>query len=318
MLRKSASLLVALGVLATHAALAEPFRIAVSQKGFWDTAMPEFAQRQGYFKQEGLDVDLLYTNGTSETQSAVLSGSVDVGVAVGLLGLFAAYSKGAPVRVIAAQWTGTSDFFWYVRADSPIRSLADTVGKTIAYSTNGSSSHLVILSMLDQAEIKARPTATGGTPATLTQVMSGQIDVGWSVASVGMQDVEEGKIRIIARGVDAKDLGGQTTRVTITSANVLSKRRDALQRFMRAYQKALDWAYSDPSAIDLLAKNLGIPRATLQKAVTGHYPKSGLSPAPIHGIDLSMRQAVELKRLSAPLTADQVRELIVPLAVAGK
>jgi NitT/TauT family transport system substrate-binding protein len=220
------------------------------------------------------------------------------------------------VRVIAAQWTGASDFFWYVRADSPIRSLADAAGKTIGFSTVGSSSHLVILSMLEEAKVKARPTATGGTPATLTQVMSGQIDIGWSVASVGMQDVEKGEIRIIARGSDAKNLQEQTTRVTITSAEVLAKRRDALDRFMRAYQKTLDWAYTDPRAIEWLAKDIGIPAATLKKAVAEHYPKSGMSPAPIRGIELSMQQAVELKRLTAPLSPEQINELFVPLAAS--
>src|ERR1051325_6575236 len=54
--------------------------------------------------------------------------------------LLDAYSKGAPVRVISAETTGAKDLYWYVKADSPIKSLKDTDGKILAYSTNGSRS----------------------------------------------------------------------------------------------------------------------------------------------------------------------------------
>ena len=41
---------------------------------------------------------------------------------------------------------------------------------------------------------------TGGPPGTLTQVMSGQIDVGWSVPPFVLQELADGKLAIIARG----------------------------------------------------------------------------------------------------------------------
>jgi NitT/TauT family transport system substrate-binding protein len=309
MLKRSCALALALTLLAMQPAAAEMLRLAVSQKGFWDTSIPEFGERKGFFKEEGIELDLLYTNGTAETQQAVLSGSVDVGVAVGLLGLFAAYSKNAPVRVIASEWTGASDFFWYVKADSPVRTIADAAGRTIGFSTIGSSSNLVLLTLLEQASTKARPTATGGTSATMTQVMSGQIDVGWSVAPIGLQDAEQGRIRVIARGADVKGLESQTTRVTITNVRTLETRRDTIERFKRAYAKSLDWAYGDPQAIAWFAEGLGIPVALAKKAVDEHYPKSAMNIDSVHGLKLSMAQAIELKRLSIPLTSAQLKEL---------
>ena len=41
----------------------------------------------------------------------------------------AAYAKGAPVRIIGAQATGAADF-WYVKTDSPSKSLKDADDKT--------------------------------------------------------------------------------------------------------------------------------------------------------------------------------------------
>ena len=125
----------------------------------------------------------------------MISGSVDIGVAPGIMGVLSAYSKGAPVRIIGAETTGAADLFWYVPASSPIKSLKDTDGKTIAYSTNGSSTHGIVTAFMKQYDLKAKPTATGGPAPTLTQVMSKQIDVGWSAPPFGLQQLDEGKIR---------------------------------------------------------------------------------------------------------------------------
>ncbi len=58
------------------------------------------------FKKHGLTLDIVYTNGAGETQQAVISGSVDLGIAAGVMGVMSAYSKGAPVQVIGAETTG--------------------------------------------------------------------------------------------------------------------------------------------------------------------------------------------------------------------
>jgi hypothetical protein len=57
---------------------------------------------------------------------------------------------GAPVRIIAAETTGGGDLYWYVKSDSPIKTLKDTDGKTMAYSTNGSSTHGIVTAFVKQ------------------------------------------------------------------------------------------------------------------------------------------------------------------------
>jgi len=74
------------------------------------------------------------------------------------------------VHVIGAEATGAGDLYWYVKADSPIKSLKDTGGKTLAYSTNGSSTHGIVTAFIKENNLTAKPTATGGPPGTLTQV----------------------------------------------------------------------------------------------------------------------------------------------------
>src|SRR5262249_29234056 len=182
-----------IGLLASVVLLGAPpahaddaMRIAVGQRGLWDTSSIELGQRGGIFKKHGITLDILYTQGSGETQQAVVGGSVELGMSAGSMGVFGAYSKGAPVRIIGAEMTGGADLFGYVRSDSPIRTLQDTDGKTIAYSTNGASTHAIVNAFIKQYGLKAKPVATGSPPATLTQVMSGQVDVGWGGPPFGL------------------------------------------------------------------------------------------------------------------------------------
>ena len=67
---------------------------------------------------------MIYTGGSGETLQPVISGNVDLGLAVGTPGALAAFSKGAPVRVIGAEATGAADY-WFVKSSSPIKTLKD-------------------------------------------------------------------------------------------------------------------------------------------------------------------------------------------------
>ena len=133
----------------------------VGQRGNWATSVAEIGQRAGIFKKHGLALELLYTQGSGETQQAVIAGSVDIGIAPGTMGAMSAFAKGAPVRIIGAETTGASDIYWYVKANSPITSLKDFDGKTVAYSTTGSSTHMVVSAFMKELGLKLKPIATG-------------------------------------------------------------------------------------------------------------------------------------------------------------
>jgi NitT/TauT family transport system substrate-binding protein len=133
------ALALAAGLLATTPAWpADQLKATLGQRGNWDTAVIHLGTKAGIFKKHDLEIETVYTSGSGETLQPVISGSVDLGFAVGTLGAMAAYSKGAPVRIIGAQATGAADY-WYAKASSPIKTLKDTAGRTIAFSTNGSS-----------------------------------------------------------------------------------------------------------------------------------------------------------------------------------
>jgi len=301
----------ALGLAALGAQAQDSLKLAVGQRGNWDTSVAEIGQRGGIFKKHGLTLEILYTQGGGETQQAVISGSVDVGVAAGIMGVLSAYSKNAPVRVIGAETTGAQDLFWYVKADSPIKTLKDTDGKTIAYSTNGSSTHGIVNAFMKQFDLKARPTATGGPAPTLTQVMSGQIDVGWSAPPFGLDQLDQKQIRIVASGNDATVFKGQTVRLLITNTQTLQTRKPVLDRFMKAYRETIDWMYSDdPAMFKTYADFVGITVEKAKRTRDGFFPKPAIDPDKVVGLDTIVQDAVALKYTTAPLTQAQLTELI--------
>src|SRR6185503_19139021 len=222
----------------------EKLKVAVPQKGFWDSSWIEFGEAAGFFKEAGLEVEVFYTDGGAQTIATVASGSVDIAMSNGILGAIGAYTKGGdatPYRIISAEMTGAHELFWWVKADSPIKSLKDADGKTIAFSSPGSSSNLILLTLLRQAGSKAKPTPTGGVPGTFTQTMTGQIDIGWSVVPFALKDVEDGKIRIVARASDATELKNQTIRANLANVNSLKTKRETIAKFMRVIDKSIDW-----------------------------------------------------------------------------
>jgi NitT/TauT family transport system substrate-binding protein len=251
------------------------------------------------------------TAGAGETVQAVIAGSADIGGGVGVGGVMRAYSKGAPVRIILPAYTGTNDLYWYVKADSPIKSLKDATEKnTIAYSTSGSSSNNIVVAFVEELGLKAKPTATGGLPGTLTSVMTGQIDIGWGAPPFGVRELNEGKIRIIARGSDIPSLRGQTVRVLIANADALEKKRDAILRFIKGYREAVDWMYANPEAVKNYAAKINIDEAIVRQSIAQFQTREALQTDEMKDLDGAMKDAVKLKFLDKPLTPDQIKEFI--------
>ena len=285
-------------------------KLAIGQRGNWDTSVSEIGQRAGIFKKHGLELEIVYTQGAGETQQAVISGSVDLGIAAGIMGVLSAYSKGAPVRVIGAETTGAKDLYWYVKADSPIKALKDTADKIIAYSTNGSSTHGIVTAFMKQYQLKAKPTAMGGPAANLTAVMSGQIDVGWAAPPFGLDQLDQKEIRIVATGNDAEVFRGQTVRLNIVNANYLNAHKDVVDRYMKAYRETVNYMYTDPNALKIYADWLNISEAKAKRTRDEFFPRAAVEPDKITGLDTIVKDAVTLKFTATELTKAQLDDLI--------
>lgn len=302
--------LFAVSVFAVRGAAADDkLKVAIGQINNWDNQVTQLGQRAGIFKKHGIVLDFIPTQGAGETLQAVIAGT-DFGVGVATVGAMRAYVKGAPIRVLAATTTGARDIYWYVRANSSIKRPEDATSKyTIAYSTNGATSDYIVRAFAKELRVAARPIATGSPGPTLNQVLSGHVDIGWAAPPVGLQELQDGKTRILATGNDVPEMRDQTIRVLVVNAKTLQQRGEAVVRFMRAYHEALDWMYSDPQALKYYSEATGMSEPLLAKSRQQFHPKEALLPEKLVGLDSVMATGVKLGFLNKPLSQQQLSEL---------
>jgi NitT/TauT family transport system substrate-binding protein len=301
--------LVALMAVVSVAIAEDTLKLAIGQRGNWENACPELGQKAGFFKKRGLTLEILYTQGAGETLQAVISGSVDIGIGVGTAGVMGAFAKGAPVRAIANSSTGADDLFWYVPAASPIKSLKDAAGKTIAYSTTGSSTNLAVLAFIRELGVPMEPVATGSPASTFAQTISGQVDIGWSSPPFGLEALQQGRIRIVARESDIPAFRNQTVRLMIANTSFVERNRDAVNRFLQGCSETLDWMYADPAAVKAYAEWVNVPESLAMEVRDKFFPRENLRLDRLSGIDEVMADAISTKFLTAPLTKAQQEEL---------
>ena len=300
----------ALLAAASPASAQDKLKLTIGQRGNWDTAIAQLGTKAGIFKKHNLELELLYTSGSGETLQPVIAGSADLGLAVGSQGAMSAYAKGAPVRIVGAEATGAADY-WYAKASSNIKTLQDTNGRTIAFSTQGSSTQAIVRAFIDEFKLTAKPMATGNPAATLTAVMTGQVDVGWASPPFGLKEIDANQIRIVARGTDSALVRGQTVRVIVANTDGLSKRKAAIVRFMDAYRETIEYMYgTNPQVIKDYAEFVGVPEATAKRVRDEFFPKTLVNPDKISGLDALVKEAVSLKFIDKPLTEQQLAELI--------
>lgn len=304
----------AVAMSASLAGAADKVKVVVPHPGLWDTRFVGYGIEAGIFAKHGLDVSIIKTRGGAETLQAAVTGNADIAVATGTLSVIAAYDAGAPVRIIGNEIEGVPDLNWYVKADSKIKTLNDMAGRTHAYSRPGSSSHMVSLELAETFKKMTgksmKLVSTGGFSDTYTQVMTGQVDAGFTVFPFRFDKIKQGVIRLALKGSDATALKGVSVRVNVAHANFLKNRRPVAKKFMKVYWDIFEWAYANPKkSTALVAKAWKIDPNSVGVA-TDYITKKHMTPAPVRGIDKLNMLAVKHKFIKKPLSKKRLEELV--------
>ena len=132
-----------------------------------------------------------------------------------------------------------------------------------------------------------------------------------------LKDLAEGRLQIIARGSDVEAIRDQTIRVNVANANALKEKRDAFVRYIRALNRAIDWAYSGDAAIDAYADaRQGAARRSRSARATSSIPSASLQLGEVRGLDLTLKQALEYKYITAPLSVADVQKGLIDILYA--
>jgi NitT/TauT family transport system substrate-binding protein len=296
----------------------EKVKVATTFLGLWDTSQPTFCKERGEFAKAGLDVEVTSTRGGSENVQAVTAGGMDIGFSPGLNAVLAAYAQGAKIKIISGEFKGQNDTYFYVPADSPIKTIADLKGRTVAFPRPGGASEAVLLALKKDRNLDFKMVATGGLDGTFTQTMTKQVDVGYSFPPYILAAVEKGEIRVLFAGDEVESQKGLTQRVVIASADFVKNRRAVAEKFLEVLDRCIDWTYAHPDdAAKMYAAINKVDLAVAKRGIS-FYKRDTLALGPLTEFRKVEQAAVDGKFIDKPLTDAQVNDLIEIVYVPKK
>ncbi len=262
------------------------------------------------FKKHGIVLAIISAHGGAGALQAVIGGSADIAIGVDTEMALRAFANGVPIRAVLPNFTGVSDLYWYVKSESSITYLAGAGDAALAYSTNGSLTHRIVTDWARELKIAGKPVATGSPSATLLDVMTGKVAVGFGRAPFGLKEVAEGKIRIIAKGADMAAPKSRTWRVSVVDAETLQKKKEVLGRFVLAWREAADALYANENARKAYAQAVNVAPDVIENALRDYFPKSALQTATVSGLDEIASDAVKQRILAALLPKERLSEFV--------
>jgi ABC-type nitrate/sulfonate/bicarbonate transport system substrate-binding protein len=172
-------------------------KIRIASKAAGESLVPYVAsQRLGFYREEGLDVDVVVTRGTVTTQ-VVLSGAVDYGNG----GSIPAMLGGARLKILQVSTDKPSQ---YLVTSAKITSLKQLNGKSIAISDAAGNSTLLLREMLSKSGVavdSVQLRAMGDPSVRFGALLAGTVDA--TMITIGNARIAQAKgFRILAYSGD--------------------------------------------------------------------------------------------------------------------
>lgn len=218
--------------------------------------LPAFmAAENGWFAEEGLDVELRPEPGGQDIVTAVAAGEFDFGFS-NQTSLLIARSQGIDIKAVTSGVLGEPDAesAWdavIVPEDSPIQSAQDLIGKTVSVNTLNNTPHLVMLRSLEVNGVENPQEQIEFTevqfPDAVGAVTEGQIDAAWVVEPFVTVGELSGTRTILTPYIDtAPDL---LVSVYFTSNDLIQEQPEVVAAFMRVMNRAMDHAAENPDEV---------------------------------------------------------------------
>jgi NitT/TauT family transport system substrate-binding protein len=223
--------------------------IAVGGKAAFYYLPLTVAEQLGYFKAEGLDVEISDFAGGARALQALIGGSADV-VSGAYEHTINMQSKNLNIQAFVLQGRAPQIALGVSTKAMPnYKSLADLRGKKIGVSAPGSSTNMVANLVLSRAGIKASDVSyvgVGTSAGALTALRSGQIDAMSNTDPVMTMLEQKGDVKIIS---DTRTLKGtidvfggpMPAACFYTRAEFIQKNPNTCQALANAIVHGLKW-----------------------------------------------------------------------------
>ena len=244
------------------------------------------AIERGYFKEQGIDAEMVYFDSAQPVAVAVASGSVDFGVS-GLSAAFYTLAGQGQLRMIAASGYEQPGFYNIVLLgslkawDAGIKSPKDLVGHAVAVTQLGTSLQLNFARIAEKFGIDLKTIeikALQSNSNVVSALTGGTIDAGIIPASPALPLIAKNEVKVLSWVGD--DVPGNTGSAAFTGTKTANERGDLVKRFLVAYRKGMkDFhdAFTDadgkrkdqasaPAMLALLGKFTGLAVDAIDKA----------------------------------------------------
>lgn len=235
---------------------------------FWIERFPLYCgQHLGFFRDQGIDLEIWLSYGGPELAQAVVQGNIHVGD-MGLPPFVAAYSRGLPARIIGSSPFQQLDH--YLVAAPPIDSVADLGGKRIGILSRGSCDDYFLHHMLRcrgiDSESGVERIPLGTSYGDLKVFTDTAIDAAFMVEPGVSAGEAAGLFKVIGR------VGDYFPRyqwgIILASNRWLVERRDLINRLMGAFRKACRFIRTHPEdTLELGGDIFKVDQAVFRRAL---------------------------------------------------
>ena len=218
-----------------------------------DTAPIWLGEAQGFFEEEGLDLNIETATGGAAIVPGIQSGSYDYAFS-NLISLMVANDKGLDMKVVANGITTTGDTSSdvgsvLVKDDSPIQSPKDLAGKKVSVNNlsnigDTTISELVERDGADASTIEFVEVPFPDAPAALE---NGIVDAAWILEPFQSSAMSQGARMLTANFAEFDP--ELDVAVYFTSAAYIEENPELTEKFTRAMNKSLEYAQQNPQAV---------------------------------------------------------------------
>lgn len=266
-----------------------------------DTAPYHLANKEGYFKDEGITVDFVGVDNGDKSVGKLIAGEVDIAFA-SYPSFFlaesrkAAQGKGGIKLVADASSAQPGSAVVLAMPDSRVKSMLDMPGKTVAYTGPGSISELLVRSTLkynylDDKDVKFVQVPFPAIPNVLK---NHQVDAAFAVDPfIQLSEVVAGAVPLFDAATGS--LADIPTAGWGSTGNFVAQHKNTIAAFQRAMQKATDLALTDRSKVEPILVEFAHVDADTAKRATFPLFQSKLDATRIQRVPDLMREFGVLK-----------------------
>ena len=224
------------------------------------------AEKNGYFKKEGVQVNLKHFKSAKDRDSALQGGKLD-GVVTDVVAVAFAKEGGIDMKIISRT---NGEIYLFAGKDSGIQSMSDLKGKSVGISSNTIMEY-TLDKMLETAQMKGsdvQKTAIPQLPTRLEMLQGGKIDAAILPQPLSDLAIKNGAVKLSSTA----DLGGKAGAIAFT-AQSLKDNPDEIKAIFRAYNEAVEYLQKEPvdNYIDFVIESQGFPAEVKGSFVLPQY-----------------------------------------------